>query len=803
LIPPAIGPYSISRELGRGGMGVVYAGQHQELGRWAAIKLLLEDGVGPDAQERFQRECEALGQLNHPGIVRVYESGQFQGRPFLALEFVEGAPLDELLAKSGPLEQKVAVEAMISICEAIAHAHDLGILHRDIKPANILWDSAQRPRVTDFGLAKDLGARSLTASGTMLGTPAYMPPEQAAGDKAALGPPADVYGLGATLFALLTGVAPFQGATPVNIVTQVYTKPAPPPSSRDSSIDAELDALVLRCLEKDPADRYPDARALASALRAYLAGEPTEGGPRRRGRGPLLIGIGVVLLLAGVGTAWGIGSSPPKATPRPDPLQLAEQAGRALRSCRTTEDLESWFEQHATAADAKDLARAQQRLANQRWDELVETYGVAGSDTLPAVGDVTRVAHYRAIRAWLAAHAETASPVPAQQARKALERLRSPGAVLAILPGTRDPVDRGKDDEPDPRQDPLFLSDDLLLVQGEAPTSLLHDLGGKPPRPLRLGLVVPDQPVDLERVAWLGPEVGLRALCSRGFLTTPDPRAGSPSPGPLLRLPRQLDAWGFLTLPRQTLVYGVRPKDRWAGGAKGGGFAALLPNSALAAPPATAPALQHLSFQRRVLSAVAGRHALYVAGGHHDTSKSIGCFVAELEVADGKLGVANAITFDAAGKVLTLSPDQDQVVVGCNRGGVLAFPLDEKGRLGKTSFAKLVPLEKDAKGSETLGGASIDVTGLTFLPDGTLLVVNDFYDDPGTCNLSAWSPAARRAAQTPGEYDSSSFKRVAPTWLVELQTQPRTIVLSPGRDLVALGTEKDCVWIMATPPSSP
>ena len=782
-------------------MGVVYAGQHQELGRWAAIKVLLEEGVGPDAQARFQRECEALARLNHPGIVRIYDSGFFQGRPFLALEFVDGDPLDEVLAKSGPLEPRLAVEALAEISDAIAHAHDLGILHRDLKPANILWDADKRPRVTDFGLAKDLSARALTVSGTMLGTPAYMPPEQAAGDRATLGPPADVYGLGATLFALLTGVAPFQGETPINIVTQIYAKPAPPPSSLDPSIDAELDALVLRCLAKDPSERYPDARALAGALRAYLAGEPTEGAPPRRGRAPLLLGLAALLLCLGLGIAWGAGAFRPAATPPPDPLELAERAGRALRSARSAQDLETWLEVHAPAASAKDLDRARRRLADERWDEVVATYGVAGGgDPLPASGDISRLKHYRALRSWLSAHAETASPVRAQAARDDLQRMRDPNYVLAVLAGTVLPDDEDRDGKARSAQDALFISDDQVLVYGDSPTTIVHDLVGGAQHALLVGEIDLIEAVTLRGVSWLGPELGIRAFGSQSILTTHSPLAAPDAPRPHLRLSEGLETKAILTLEERTLVVGRRRSKHHPQGR--GGFAALLPNSIFAEPPTGTAPLDELHFETQVLCLVQGRGAIYAAGGYHDSGDGDG-FLARLEVVEGKLRVAQSLILRASGQAIALSPAGDTVVVGQNRGGALGFALDEEGRILASRYSILEPKKEQGVGA-SVGGAAVQIIGLAFLPDRSLLLTSTINGLHGIGSLSAWSARTLRTYRTKVEHETQGTARVEPSWLIQIkQAEPRQLTLSPSGDLVAMGTEAGVVWVQATPRGEP
>jgi serine/threonine-protein kinase len=211
--------------------------------------------------------------LDHPGIVPIFEVGEDAGRPFLVMAFVPGPSLAARLA-GGPVPARDAAGLVRDAARAVQHAHDQGVVHRDLKPANILIGPDGRPRVTDFGLAKRSGEETLTADGQVLGTPAYMPPEFAAGRADRAGPAADVYGLGGVLYALLTGRPPFTGDTPLHTLRRVAEDDPVPPRSVNPRVDYGLQAVCLKCLEKDPRHRYRSAAALAADLDRYLAGEP-------------------------------------------------------------------------------------------------------------------------------------------------------------------------------------------------------------------------------------------------------------------------------------------------------------------------------------------------------------------------------------------------------------------------------------------------------------------------------------------------------------------------------------------------
>ena len=269
------GDYEITRELARGGMGVVFLARQVSLNRPVALKMILAGQLANDTDvKRFYTEAEAAASLDHPGIVPIYEVGQHEGQHYFSMGFVEGQSLSQRLAE-GPLPPREAAALMVKVAEAIAYAHGRGVIHRDLKPGNILLDRNGNPRVTDFGLAKKVeGDSALTASGQIMGTPSYMPPEQAGGNRGQVGPAADVYSLGATLYALVTGRPPFQAATAMDTVLQVIGEEPVPPRRLNAGIPRDLETICLKCLEKEPARRYASASDLADELRRYLNGEP-------------------------------------------------------------------------------------------------------------------------------------------------------------------------------------------------------------------------------------------------------------------------------------------------------------------------------------------------------------------------------------------------------------------------------------------------------------------------------------------------------------------------------------------------
>jgi serine/threonine-protein kinase len=274
VLPCRFGDYELLEELGRGGMGVVYRAQQISLRREVAVKMILRGQLASEAdRERFHSEAEAAARLDHPGIVPVYEVGDVEGRPYFSMKYIDGQTLADRLV-DGPLGNREAARIVREVARAIHFAHERGVLHRDLKPSNILLDRSGLAHVTDFGLAKQItDAASLTRTGAVLGTPAYMAPEQAAGARGEVGPASDVYSLGVILYHMLTGRPPFQAASPVDTVLMVLEQDPVPPRLLNPKADRDLEMIALRCLQKPTDLRYPTAAALADDLDAYLHDE--------------------------------------------------------------------------------------------------------------------------------------------------------------------------------------------------------------------------------------------------------------------------------------------------------------------------------------------------------------------------------------------------------------------------------------------------------------------------------------------------------------------------------------------------
>jgi len=324
------GRYELTRILGRGGMAEVYAAHDQVLDRSVAVKLLLERFKEDSAfTRRFSDEAKHAARLNHPHLVAVYDTGQDDGQPFIVMELVDGRSLQEALAEGG-LDVTTAVTVVASVCDALGYAHEHGVIHRDVKPGNIMLAKDGSVKVTDFGIARAIGNDTVTRTAAVLGTAAYLSPEQAQGG--AIDPRSDLYSLGVVLYEALTGTQPFRGDSAVTVAYQHVQEQPRPPRERNPQISVALEAVVLRALAKNPANRYQTAADMHADLLAARDGAPVTAPPllsedatlllepelteratrhsRRQARQRRSIGalLGLIGLIAVVGIGYGLAS---------------------------------------------------------------------------------------------------------------------------------------------------------------------------------------------------------------------------------------------------------------------------------------------------------------------------------------------------------------------------------------------------------------------------------------------------------------------------------------------------------------
>jgi eukaryotic-like serine/threonine-protein kinase len=403
-------------------MGAVHKATDERLGRTVAVKLLREElASDPRFVERFRREARAVAALSHPNIAGVYDYGEEDDRYFIIMEFIDGNDLSHLMRTEGSIAQERAALIAAETLDALQHAHSAGVVHRDIKPANIMIGSQRGPgsgesqekvKVTDFGIARAVGDATLTATGSVLGTALYLSPEQASGGT--IGPSTDQYSTGVVLYEMLVGTVPFTGDSPVAIALRHMSDELPPPSAINSDISPMLDAVVQRATSKDPADRYPDARAMADALRqtgasaadggtAVLAGagstsvlrdpqEPAavqraltgEWDPRRVGRGVLIAFaalIAIALLLLGFRLA---------TNGEPQRAEGGRNEGRGTQPADETPQTEEEAPQEVAVPDDL-LGKPFEDVAKQLEDELglrVERINAPSND-FPEAGVVS------------------------------------------------------------------------------------------------------------------------------------------------------------------------------------------------------------------------------------------------------------------------------------------------------------------------------------------------------------------------------------------------------------------------------
>ncbi len=391
------GPFVLLEEIGRGGMGVVHKAWHQGRRQYVALKLLLpRDDSDESGIRRFRREADAVARLRHRHIVGVLEVGEVHGRHFLAMDFVKGAPLDKRLLGDGRLSIDAAIAVVRDAARGVQHAHEQGVIHRDLKPQNIFVDDAGNALVLDFGLARIRDVKGSTRSGATKGTPAYMPPEQMGGAEAPSDERSDVYSLGATLYQVLAGRAPFVGGTEYAIMVAVLGEEPVPPSRFNALARGDLDTICLKCLEKDPAARYQTAGELADELDRWLTGEPIVARPpgalarlgRRVRRKKVAAVLGALVLVTGGLAIGGVlraksadeekqgGADPPAKT-------VAERRAR-------TEKIFQEARSGAFAGDPEGLKKAIAEIASHREAETVDLLVAALGGTSDVLADVLR-----------------------------------------------------------------------------------------------------------------------------------------------------------------------------------------------------------------------------------------------------------------------------------------------------------------------------------------------------------------------------------------------------------------------------
>lgn len=343
---PTVPGYAVAGLIAKGGMGVVYKGIQLGLNRPAAIKLM--HGWARDnasALMRFTIEAEAVARLRHPHVVGVYEFGEHDGTPFLAMEFLDGGTLEERIRHTGRFPPAEAAGLIALLADAVSAAHAQGVVHRDLKPSNVMFTADGVPKITDFGLAR-IGVGELTATGMMIGTPMYMSPEQAEGRVRETGTATDVWALGCILYRVLTGRLPFEAdSEPATIQKVIHSEP-PAPRRLTLDIPRDLETICLKCLEKEPRKRYATADALAADLRAYLDGRPIAARPitlaeqgwkwaKRHPTRAALFAAGVVLVVAAAVTAAQVGATLRAERERAERMSRAAAAAEAIASAET------------------------------------------------------------------------------------------------------------------------------------------------------------------------------------------------------------------------------------------------------------------------------------------------------------------------------------------------------------------------------------------------------------------------------------------------------------------------------------
>ena len=377
--PDAVAGYEVLGVLGRGGMGVVYKARQVGLNRLVALKMILSgDHAGERERARFRSEAEAVARIQHPNIIQIYDIGEEAGRPYFSLEYVDGGSL-AVRIHGEPQPPREAARIVHLLAGAMDCAHRAGVVHRDLKPANVLLTADGQPKITDFGLAKRLqeGAGQ-TQSGSILGTPGYMAPEQAEGKNEEVGPPADVYALGAILYELLTGRMPFRAPTILETLEQVRTREPVAPAELQPGVPRDLDTICLKCLQKDPRRRYDGAGALEEDLRRFLGHEPIlarrvgrlERAWRWRRRNPRLAALGAATVAIVVAWAVSMSALAWGLKLQKDQTDLAAAAARANQE-QADRNAAAAQDNEKKAAQSAAAARVSADVANKNADVAV------------------------------------------------------------------------------------------------------------------------------------------------------------------------------------------------------------------------------------------------------------------------------------------------------------------------------------------------------------------------------------------------------------------------------------------------
>ncbi|HEX6884336.1 MAG TPA: serine/threonine-protein kinase [Planctomycetota bacterium] len=511
---PRIPGYEIESLLGRGGMGVVYRARHVSLDRTVAIKIPLAGALATATErQRHRREARAVAALKHPNIITVYDVGEFEGRPYFTMEFIEGQHLGAFLA-STPQPAREAAALVATLADAVHRAHQAGIIHRDLKPANVLLAPDGTPKITDFGLSRHVGGdATLTVSGFQFGTPSYMAPEQASGPSGVQSSSVDTYALGSILYEMLTGRPPFRGESAVETVRQVLEEEPAPPSRLNPRVPRDLETICLTCLRKEAQRRYPSADALAQDLRRFLGGEPIQARPvgslerlyrwgRRHPARATLVGGGACALVAALGVAfWMLHIQNARAG------EVALREGRARQAIETAVSLANdlrrsgrWVEArhvlddaraYVTEANSDDLARGladadEYLTAAQELDEIRRRYpdcNEHGFDYRPAAEayarSFTRLGLGEGVPLETAARAVDESPIR-EQILIALDNAAFVARAFNHLSGMDRPLAIARTADPDPwrdrfRQPAAWFDRDTLVA--------LCDEAGSSPRP--------------------------------------------------------------------------------------------------------------------------------------------------------------------------------------------------------------------------------------------------------------------------------------------------------------------------------